>query len=192
MSAAAIPPDWYQVDAATGCWVWQRSVRGDGYGQLWLVGDRRPLAHRYGLQLDHLCRNRGCVNPAHLEPVTRKENVLRGVGFAAQNARKTHCPRGHEYDEANTYLRPGRGSRHCRTCDREKRREQRAAMPKKPRKRQYVINGRKLTRAQAEEIRDSTGTCREVGDRFGVSESLVSMIRNGRVWQDAGTAEMVA
>ncbi len=68
------------------------------------------------LTLDHRCRNRGCIRPDHLELVTRGENVLRGVGITAENARKTHCPQGHEYD----YAKGGR--RMCRTCRAEARR----------------------------------------------------------------------
>lgn len=93
-------------------------------------------AHRYayehfigpipeGLQVDHLCRVRNCVNPDHLEAVTCRENVLRGDGVAAANARATHCPQGHAYDEANTYTWTN-GGRHCRACARIKTREQRA------------------------------------------------------------------
>jgi hypothetical protein len=72
------------------------------------------------LQLDHLCRVRHCVYPAHLEPVTPRENVLRGETVAASNARKTHCLRGHPFDEVNTchwQSRPGR--RDCRECKRD-------------------------------------------------------------------------
>lgn len=69
-----------------------------------------------GLVLDHLCRNRGCVNPDHLEPVTFRENIMRGVGYTAQQARKTHCRHGHEFTVENTYV--WRGGRICRTCRR--------------------------------------------------------------------------
>ena len=85
-------PNEYLVDPATGCWVWQRYVDKSGYGEIHVpgyIGNRR--AHRIiyerhkgkipdGLDLDHLCRNRRCVNPDHLEPVTRRENLARGVG----------------------------------------------------------------------------------------------------------------
>lgn len=71
-----------------------------------------------GKTLDHLCRVRHCVNPDHLEPVSRGENVLRGVSPSAINARKTHCSKGHDYNEENTkYLR--RGNRRCRICHRQ-------------------------------------------------------------------------
>jgi hypothetical protein len=70
-----------------------------------------------GLVIDHLCRVRHCVNPAHMEPVTDRENVFRG--FAAI----THCPKGHEYTADNTYIPPSTGSRECRRCRAEQRRK---------------------------------------------------------------------
>ncbi|KAB2977369.1 HNH endonuclease [Streptomyces sp. SS1-1] len=91
------------------------------------LGGRYQMAHRVayqeivgpipeGLQLDHLCRVRHCVNPAHLEPVTSRENTLRGENLVAINAAKTHCKRGHLFDAANTYR--WRNSRICRECRR--------------------------------------------------------------------------
>ncbi len=124
----------YIVDAESGCWVWQRCLTF-GYGRKRVKGvDWR--AHRWyyeqahgpipaGLVIDHLCRNRACVNPAHMEPVTNRENILRGVSPHALNARKTHCKRDHEYTPENTYLTPA-GLRQCRECDRQKNREWKA------------------------------------------------------------------
>lgn len=116
---------------ADGCWQWMGAQNGNGYGRLRVDG-RAALAHRVayevlvgpipeGLQTDHTCRNRGCVNPDHLEPVTQRENILRGEGLPAQNAAKTTCPLGHPYQGENLYLSP-RGDRQCRTCKRERRR----------------------------------------------------------------------
>jgi hypothetical protein len=95
----------YEVNKA-GCWVWNGPVF-NGYGYMKVAGRVRG-AHRVsyelfvgavpeGLQLDHLCRNRACLNPAHLEPVTMVENVSCGVGMSVKNRLKTHCPSGHEY-----------------------------------------------------------------------------------------------
>ena len=113
-----------KIDTSGDCWEWTAYRTPKGYGQVWL-GDRMWLAHRIvyealvgpipdGLQIDHLCRNPGCVNPMHLEPVTSWENSRRGGSFT-HNTRKTRCPHGHPYDEANTYRTPG-GARKCRTC----------------------------------------------------------------------------
>ncbi len=108
----------------TGCWIWQRSCHR-GYGQLWANGTMNR-AHRIAYELvkgpipksltiDHLCRNRACINPDHLEAVTMRKNVLRGNGPTAINARKTHCKRGHPFDAANT--RMSKLGRNCRACD---------------------------------------------------------------------------
>jgi len=109
-----------------GCWIWTGHLHKNGYGKLtW--HQKTVTAHRLiyeyyhgqidpSLTIDHLCRNRACCNPVHLEQVTMKENVLRGTSFAATNAVKTHCPKGHPYTPENTSLHTGR--RHCRICDR--------------------------------------------------------------------------
>ena len=116
-----------KIEFTDTCWLWTASLQ-DGYGRVWNE-NTMLLAHRYGyeilvapipesLTLDHLCRNRRCVNPDHLEPVSLKENILRGEGKGAKNAVKTHCPKGHEYTDAN--IRQGRmmkyGYRQCRIC----------------------------------------------------------------------------
>jgi HNH endonuclease len=113
------------------CWEWLAYRNPAGYGMIGSGGDTgRPfLAHRVayellvgsipeGLQIDHLCRNRGCVNPAHMETVTLVENVMRGGGISAQSARKTHCKHGHPFAPGNFYTPPS-GGRKCLTCSRE-------------------------------------------------------------------------
>lgn len=119
------------------CWSWLGTVVKT-YGYLQMAGHRRVLAHRFayellvgpipnGLEIDHLCRNRTCVNPSHLEPVTRGENIRRSTGITNSNAAKTHCPQGHEYSPENTIIGKtplGGDYRICATCrtDRERRR----------------------------------------------------------------------
>lgn len=111
-----------------GCWKWTGTVAGvPGYGRI-IVGDTRIYAHRWAyeqfiglipeeLDLDHLCRNRLCVRPDHLEPVTRQVNLLRGITIPAANAAKTHCPQNHEYTPENTRVSK-RNQRSCKTCAR--------------------------------------------------------------------------
>lgn len=119
---------WLNVRKDDDCWEWLGSHDRNGYA---IFG--RTVAHRVayaltsgpvpdGLELDHLCSNRGCVNPAHLEPVTRRENVHRSRSFAAINARKTHCPKGHPYSGDNLYVSRS-GDRHCVTCRAEQVRQ---------------------------------------------------------------------
>lgn len=123
-----------RVDQETGCWLWTAGTDGRGYGLFWHgrrgSGGKMHRAHRWayevlvgpipdGLELDHLCRVRPCVNPDHLEPVTHLENVRRGILGTDQhpNRLKTHCKQGHPFSPENT--RVGRdGKRACRTCHR--------------------------------------------------------------------------
>lgn len=121
----------YEV-SVDGCWLWVAYIDSGGYG-LFSHNGRPVKAHRFsyeahvgqipqGLQIDHLCRVRHCVNPAHLEPVTHAENIRRGVAndmLLLRQASITHCPQGHEYTQENTRLgktRSGSNCRHCKEC----------------------------------------------------------------------------
>ena len=121
-----------EYDILSGCWLWKGN-KANGYGKFKLNSkDLRAhrLAYLYwkgeipeGLVLDHLCRNPACVNPNHLEPVTIKENLMRGFGACAIHARKTHCIHGHEFTPENTYF--DKIGRHCRMCIKDKTRRYR-------------------------------------------------------------------
>ena len=123
------------VKIPDGCWQWQGQL-DNGYGRFWVDG-KSMLSHRVSyqihigeipksLQIDHLCRNRGCVNPEHLEPVSIATNVLRGIGISAENARKEWCKRGHPLFGINLYLPKG-GARCCKICAVHRTRKWRAA-----------------------------------------------------------------
>ncbi len=119
------------------CWVWFRAKDDKGYGRIWVDGaSNKAYAWIYkhthpdtvldGKMLDHLCRNRACVNPDHLEPVTPKVNTLRGAGPTAINASRTFCTYGHEFTPENTLVKKD-GNRGCRTCNVERARRWRQA-----------------------------------------------------------------
>ena len=115
------------------CWLWTGRTDKRGYGSFRCF-NHTSTAHRWAymlfvgsiadeLEVDHLCRITSCVNLSHLEPVTSRENMLRGFSPATANAKATHCPRGHPYDLFNTYLY--KGHRHCVACKRENVRQYR-------------------------------------------------------------------
>ncbi len=120
---------WEKVERTTSCWNWTGAKNVEGYGLAWF-NSKLCSAHRIsfllsgntipvGMNLDHLCRNRGCVNPEHLEPVTQRVNTLRGESFAAKRAKQTHCVNGHEFTLENTRMK-NNGTRQCRACDKVK------------------------------------------------------------------------
>lgn len=124
---------WTKVDKTDNCWNWVGQIHHTGYGVIYLSraeckdpNRRLRLVHRVayellegpipeGLTLDHLCRNRRCVNPKHLEPVTVVENVMRGFSPNAIRARRTHCCKGHPLTGYNLIIKPF-GYRNCRIC----------------------------------------------------------------------------
>jgi hypothetical protein len=157
------------------CWTWTACMNRAGYG---LFSDGRVyLAHRWsfeefvgpipnGLVIDHLCRTRACVNPAHMQTVTPRTNILRGVGAGALNAAKTHCPKGHPYDEVNT-LYQGIDGRRCATCQRPTGRSLAAA-----RERMRV----------AVELRDAGSSYHEIAEVLGYAhaDSASGVVRKAR------------
>jgi hypothetical protein len=136
------------------CWLWVGAINRGGYGHMsvkyedgWRVRTVHRVAFRIligpipeGLELDHLCRVRRCCNPWHLEPVTKTVNIRRGLAPVTSGRwlrDRTHCPKGHPYNEENTRVSSS-GRRHCRTCDRDRAKRNRAKtaaqpLPKNPR-----------------------------------------------------------
>lgn len=122
-----------EKEPGDGCWNWTRFKQKVGYGTF-RIGNKSLLAHRVayeleygpildGLEIDHLCGNKSCVRPDHLEAVTREENMRRAPTWGRwKNAAKTHCPHGHEYTEENTF-RHKDGRRECLICKRRHNRE---------------------------------------------------------------------
>lgn len=174
--------DAYIPDPNSGCWLWTRSTR-HGYGAL-TVGNKSRSAHRVsyeahvgpipeGLHIDHLCRVRCCVNPAHMEPVTLAENTRRGMG--GQRAResrlaRTHCKFGHPFAGDNLLIDRFSGARVCKTCRLERKRKYNARIPKRGRN----LEGLKLGgKASGEAKRARTTHCPQghpySGDNLGLS-----------------------
>ena len=126
----------WKEDPNSGCWIWQKCIDSNGYGVSWWNG-KKISAHRVayilyrgpiheGLEIDHLCRCRSCVNPQHLEAVPPPVNTERGLlilARGANNRRKTHCPSGHPYIEGNLYF-SRTGARMCKTCHLERANKQ--------------------------------------------------------------------
>ncbi len=127
---------WDKIDKTKTCWNWIGHINSSGYGEYY-IKNSKIRAHRFiyellvgkipeNLVIDHLCKNRKCVNPAHLEPVTNRENIIRGDGISSLNRRKTHCVHGHPFDEKNTAPRKRKNGamwRVCRECMNQKQRE---------------------------------------------------------------------
>ena len=142
--------DRVQIDPASGCWIWTGSKYPSGRGRITVAGRRWTIYRATytewigpipeGLVLDHFVCERGeCCNPEHVRPATQRENVLRGDTISSRAAAARACPAGHEYSGTNLYIRPN-GKRHCRACDREIHRRQRAR--RVPRERALVTHCR--------------------------------------------------
>lgn len=189
------------VGLPTECWEWNGSFgspRKDGYATTKWRGKTTTL-HRLlwevvhgdielsNMHVDHLCRNRRCLNPRHLELVTREENIRRGTCWSAINARKTHCPKGHPYEGDNLIISrrsDGTPFRLCRACNivahRELRARKREAAGREPR--------RVLSQAEREEALERVAAGERhasIAATFGVSRSAISQLamqaRRGRM-----------
>lgn len=174
---------WTKVDMSGECWLWTAAKERSGYG-LWsppkATGLRMSVAHRFaymhkvgpipkGLDLDHLCKNKSCVNPGHLEPVTHQENVRRA------HAHRTHCKQGHERTPEN-WVERANGHYYCRACSRER---QALSLPMvEP----IDVDGQYELIIDA--IREQMGRRRagqvEIAARAGVSQGTVSRWLSGR------------
>lgn len=119
---------WAKVAKSDDCWNWTGSISGRGYGRMQTPASSSSAAHRIsyilhhgmigdGMVVDHICRNKLCVNPAHLRAVTPKQNTLENsASVTAINAAKTHCAKGHPFSGDNLLAQPG--ERRCRQCQR--------------------------------------------------------------------------
>ena len=144
---------WAKVDATGDCWEWTGARGANGYGDYRFPGLGTRYSHRIayallvgpvpdGLQLDHLCRNRICVNPDHLEPVTNRENWIRGHAPSARIYRSGSCAKGHAFTPENTLSLVGHPTeRRCRTCHREEMRR------RGPKRAEYMRRFRERRRA---------------------------------------------
>ena len=177
---------WAKVEKTEGCWIWRSYVRRDGYGNF--NGDRAysRLAHRVALrlsgadvprdrQVDHLCRNRLCVRPDHLEVVDRRTNILRGNSPAARAALKVKCVRGHPFNESNT-MRVAKGRR-CRICDNERQRAKNAALGRVRRPRLSPEKVREIRAAALRGMRQA-----DLARQYGVHPTMIAKVVQRRAY----------
>lgn len=155
-----------RIEKTKSCWLWTGGTGRNGYGDVYFDG-RMQKAHRIvyrifkgpipeGLVLDHLCRIRRCVNPDHLEPVTHRENTIRGIGFASVNHRKTTCPRGHLYD---TKDKCGRRCLQCRREQQVKCIAKALAAAVTEARREAYLTAAKMTRCMTSQLPGFKGGC---------------------------------
>lgn len=178
------------------CWDWTANKNNKGYGMFCYAGKKR-LAHRIAYEMfvetipptlrgDHLCRRPICVNPSHKEPVTHRENCLRGTGQSARNHSKTTCKRGHPLSGDNLYINPTNGSRGCRICVRVRRGKPEVPVPQVPithckRGHEFTPENTRIRKAGE---RSCKACCRERANRYyhegRKSEPFAQKIRESR------------
>lgn len=178
---------WNRVERTATCWLWKGQLDAGGYGHLRFRG-RFVKAHALafeltsgpipdGLELDHLCKVRNCVNPDHLEPVTHEENCRRAF------AGKTACRNGHPYTSETLIIDAQSGARRCRVCRNEQSRLRKWNKRTRHGHPIGVANPcAKLTEDQVRAVRSSTRTAREAAEEFGISKHMVFLIRTRRAW----------
>lgn len=185
-SAPTLARFWSMVTLADqdACWLWIGPTNAKGYGRFHANG-ASEMAHRTsvridgrhipcGMEVDHGCKNRGCVNPRHLRVVTHQVNLLAGDTVAAASAAKTHCPVGHPYSGDNLINR--KGKRRCRECDRA-RSEARYAPTTTRRRRRHLLA------SEVSEIRARIAAGQShsrIAADFSLSVATISNVRNGR------------
>lgn len=164
----------------SACWIWTARKDRKGYGQF-RVGSKRDgtrrliFAHQFSFELaggligegqvvDHVCRNPSCVNPGHLQTITRRKNWENGISPAAINARKTHCINGHPLFGDNLYVEPG-GARHCRTC--------RAEITARQKIRIHAVSKTQPTREGLAADLASGLSWLRLGEKYGMSDNAL-------------------
>lgn len=186
---------WPKVVPTGFCWNWIAGSTHDGYGRIEIAG-KKKLAHRLayeylvgpipeGLVIDHLCRNRACVNPDHLEPVTVKVNTHRAMSPNLRAFRSGICKRGHRLDEGR--IHPVTGYRSCRVCVLE-----RPAPSQNGLKSGVLNHSAKLNEALVKQMREAMREGRSalsIATEFGVHRSTVYDIRNGQRWVGVGDSD---
>lgn len=178
---------WPKVEKSATCWLWTGCTNDYGHGVFNVGQGKRVRAHVFayttligpvpnGMELDHVrargCISPACVNPAHLEPVTHRVNVLRGHSPAARHATTTHCPQGHEYTSENTYVDPD-GYRNCRQCIKAAGVRQRAARTPERHERQKEYWRRRELTPEQREAKNARQRARRAEKRDQILDRLI-------------------
>lgn len=185
-SAASMDRFWSRVDqkGQDFCWHWLGPINSNGYGRFHAEG-RSVMAHRVpvwlsgklipsGMEVDHICKNRRCVNPAHLRVVTHRENLLSGDTITAKAAATTHCPAGHELSGDNLLAVPGR--RKCRECERSRK----SAKYEPTTSRRRAPHLKRSDHDRILKLISEGKSHSTISEMLGVSLSTVSRVRNSK------------